>query len=83
MIRMLSATLIIGMVACAALAGCGGGYDTEEATDACNTIKQADADNYNCMSDEDFDACVACHEECGDVCLSVDTACPPTFSCTE
>jgi len=81
MIRMLSVTLMIGMVAGLALAGCGDGYDNEEAMAACDTIKQADANN--CMSDEDYDACVVCHEDCGDSCLVVDTACPPTFSCNE
>jgi len=83
MMRMLPATLAIGMVAGFVLCACGDGYDTEEAEATCDTIKQADANNYNCMSQADYDACVTCHEDCGDACLVVDTACPPSFSCGE
>jgi hypothetical protein len=81
MIRMSSATLVIGLLACLALGGCGDGYDNEEAVATCDQIKQTDAKN--CMSGGDFDACVACHEDCGDLCAVVETACPPTFHCSE
>ena len=83
MIRMRSATLVFGMLACLALCGCGDGYDNEEAVAACDAVKQADAANDNCMSDADFQACVTCHEECGDLCAVIDTVCPPIFSCDE
>ncbi len=86
MMRMLMATavsrmLVLGMLAGLALGGCGDGYDNDEAVAACDGIKQADAKN--CMSDADFDACVVCHEDCGDLCSVIDTACPPAFSCNE
>lgn len=59
------------------LVGCGSRFSTQEATDACEQL----LDRINTAeTDEQFNECVACFEDCGDDCQQQDTA-PATFAC--
>ena len=82
MIRKLLAAALMTSVAALSAAGCGNGYDSEEATDECN-VKRASEELKLCMNDDAFAACVACYEECGDGCATVSTVCPTQFTCPE
>lgn len=58
--------------------GCGDGFSTEEATATCDEERRALP---NCVDTAAYQACISCHESCGDECATVDTACPVRFSC--
>lgn len=69
---------VIAMLAVAMLAvACGPTMTTDEATAACERQRAADT---ACINDAAFDACVACHEECGRECLILES-CPVQFQC--
>ena len=61
-------------------AGCGSGFDRDEATVECD----ADRDAFpNCYDDATFEACIVCHEECGAECATLGQVCPTKYSCPE
>jgi hypothetical protein len=64
------------LVAFAAM-GCGPTQTPEEARAECERFR---ADVPACFTDEVFDQCVACHEECGRECNFSD-GCPNVFTC--
>ena len=72
MLRFLPVTALV--LALAALAGCDGGYTTEEAEVRCRSINPV---GQPCGA---YDACVECYEECGDDCAEADS-CPKQYSC--
>ena len=75
--RLVLATALTALTALA-IGGCGDGFDTAEATAACD----ADEKNMpNCFDDDAYAQCIACHEECGDTCATIDTVCPAQFTC--
>lgn len=57
---------------------CDGGFSTEEATVTCDEEQTRLRDD---MTDASYQACIACHEECGDACATVDTVVPTQFTC--
>lgn len=61
------------------LAGCGG-LSNEDARLRCDQLRTANATN--CMTDEAYDQCVVCYEECGDECATLES-CPLQFACPE
>lgn len=77
MMRLLLAT-VLTVLASLFVAACSSGFDTEEANATCNEERTRLP---NCFDDAAFASCVACHEECGDTCSTIDTACPATFTC--
>lgn len=60
----------------AAVAGCGG-FNEAKAKERCDQEQFAKA---QCISDDEYDACVACYQQCGDGCEAQAT-CPETYSC--
>jgi hypothetical protein len=67
------------MVAAAtAVAACGDGYSTSEATAECDAIKGTHG--ANCINDASYARCVECFETCGQFC-GVAVASPCAFSC--
>lgn len=72
--------LLLALVTSAA--ACGDGFSTEDAVADCNQEEAALASaGSDCFDDAVHAECVACHEECGDGCATVDSVCPVTFSC--
>jgi hypothetical protein len=77
------------LVACLMVAplACGDGLSNAEAVEHCEGERDFsntnDPDCQNMGGDPAFQECVACHEECGDHCATVDTACPYAFRCPE
>lgn len=70
---------LVLLVCGASLVGCGSRFSTQEATDACEEL----LDRINTAeTDEQFNECVACFEDCGEDCRQQDTA-PATFACPE
>lgn len=74
------------VVACVALAplsvlvsSCGG----DDAVEECEAERELylGTDKASCMNDATFEACITCHDDCGNSCGTVDTACPFTYSC--
>ncbi len=63
-------------LSCAAAMGCGG-LSTEEATQRCAQMHQADP---VCTPTETEAECVTCYEECGDQC-QIAESCPVQFIC--
>lgn len=61
------------------LAGCGG-LSTPEAEERCQQEREADATQ--CVTEEVYQQCVSCYEECGDDCVALLT-CPAQYSCAE
>ena len=72
------ALALLSTLAAAAL-GCGSGMSTEDATLRC---KQERAAKNACVTDEAFNQCVKCLEECGDTCATLET-CPVQYSCPQ
>jgi len=65
---------------CAMLVGgCGGGYDTEEATDVCNRAEQGQS---SCFNADVMTQCIACFEDCGRDCAQAET-CPLQYHCPD
>jgi hypothetical protein len=81
MIRHVTAMLAWVTLSGVLLTGCGEGMSTEDAQEECDAIRARLSPT--CMTQPAYDACVACHEECGDACGTVETVCPYTFSCPE
>lgn len=77
---MITRNFAIALFVCSAsLIGCGSRYSTQEATEACDEL----LDRINTAeTDEQFNECVACFEDCGDDCQQQDTA-PATFACPD
>jgi hypothetical protein len=67
------------MLLAALFMACGEGEGTADATEHCQG--QRDIDTSGCWTDEAFQACVACREECGEACALIDTASPCAFTC--
>jgi hypothetical protein len=75
MVRKVLGFSVFMTLACAAF-GCGGGYSEERATIRCDQEKAGKP----CVTDDSYDACLTCYEECGDQCLPQST-CPETYAC--
>ncbi len=58
---------------------CGGGYDTEEATEICKRDEQAQA---SCFNAEVMAQCIACYEDCGRDCSQAES-CPLQYHCAD
>ncbi len=58
-------------------AGCGGGFDTEEATEVCDDIEMRQT---SCLPAAARTQCISCFEECGRACAQLES-CPLQFSC--
>jgi hypothetical protein len=57
--------------------GCGSGVSDEEAQLRCDQARRADS---VCITDEGYQQCLRCQEECGDQCATLES-CPVQFSC--
>lgn len=69
---------VLGMAVLALTASaCGPSFTPEEATAECDRLRN---DLTACFTDEVYDQCVACHEECGRDCSLLDS-CPHQFVC--
>lgn len=69
---------VLGMAVLALTASaCGPTFTPEEATAECDRLRN---DLAACFTDEVYDQCVACHEECGRDCSLLDS-CPHQFVC--
>lgn len=62
-----------------AFTACGGGYDTEEATDVCKRQEQGQG---SCFNADVMAQCIACYEDCGTDCSQAET-CPLQYSCPD
>lgn len=71
--KVLGFTMFITLLA----AGCGGGYSDEKAKTRCD---QEQASKSQCVTDEAYDACISCYQECGEQCAPGAT-CPETYEC--
>jgi hypothetical protein len=60
------------------LSACGGRFSTQEAVERCD-IERA---NKLTVTDEVYDACVACFEDCGEDCAAAGST-PETYRCPE
>jgi hypothetical protein len=60
------------------LGACGGHLSTQDAAERCN-IERA---NKPTVTDEAYQACIACFEDCGDDCAAAGTT-PETYRCAE
>lgn len=60
-----------------AAAGCGGGYSDEKAKIRCDQEQIAKS---QCMTDEAYQACLTCYQECGDQC-DPQATCAETYEC--
>jgi hypothetical protein len=69
----------LGAIALAVTAaGCGGGYDEDEAAAACNAF----VGSVDTSDQEAYDRCIDCYVECGDECAVLESY-PPRFACPE
>lgn len=71
------AVLFAGAIGGAAL-GCGGGYDEDEATAACDALVGQVATSDQAA----YDDCMDCHMECGEDCVVLESF-PPQFACQD
>jgi len=69
---------LIGFFALA-VSACGGGYDTEEATEVCQRAEQGQG---SCFNADVMAQCIACYEDCGTDCTQAET-CPLQYSCDD
>lgn len=60
------------------LGACSGRLSTQDAAERCNIERS----NKLTVTDEAYQACVACFEDCGDDCTTAGTT-PETYSCPE
>lgn len=58
---------------------CGPTFERDEAIAECDRLRN---DLVSCFTDEVYDQCVACHEECGRDC-SMQETCPEQFLCDD
>lgn len=65
-------------IACFLLAGCDGGLSTQEAIVRCDQERTSKAT----VTDESYQECLTCYEECGDDCKALDTS-PETYTCED
>lgn len=77
MVRQLGGVMVLSILGLC-LPGCGG-LSKEDAELRCNQEKAA---KNQCYTDEVFNACVACFEDCGDECIA-DATCPATYHCPD
>lgn len=70
--------LALGLALSAAALGCGSGLSTEDAKLRCD--QERDAKNA-CFTDEAYNQCVSCQEECGDSCAVLES-CPVQYACS-
>lgn len=75
--RALCSSVLLSLVGL--LAACGG-LSTPEAEQRCNQERQANGTN--CVTEEAYDECVSCYEECGDSCARLES-CPVQYQCEE
>lgn len=68
------------MLLAALAVACGDGQSTDDAKEACDTLRSSTPGS-NCFTDAAYQECVVCHEECGDSCAFVNTASPCAFTC--
>jgi hypothetical protein len=70
---------------CVALlfAACGDGDSSDEANDYCQALRDGASSNPQCpeLTDQSFQECVICREECGDACGIVTDICPYVYTC--
>lgn len=77
-VRSLAAALVASLVVGSPLAGCGGGYSTQEAYDRCEQERKVKIT----VTDASFTECVACYEDCGNDCTGTGTT-PEHYRCPE
>lgn len=76
--------LFSALIVALGLAGCGGGFSTEDAVARCDQERDGrNAGAPPCIDDAAYAECVAAYEECGDDAQFVDGACPLSFSCSD
>jgi len=75
MVRRLVGLMALGMTAAAL--GCGSGLSKEDATLRCDQLRTSIR---ACINDAAYQQCVACQEECGDRCMTLES-CPLQFTC--
>ena len=57
--------------------GCGDGLSTDDAKLRCDQERAAKT---ACFTDQAYDQCVQCNEECGDKCATLES-CPVQYAC--
>jgi hypothetical protein len=69
-------TFVVSLAFAFALAGCGNGYTTQQATQTCDVEKQAK----QTLTDAAYQECISCYESCGTSCNATADV-PPHYAC--
>ena len=77
MVRKTFGGVLFAMLVASAL-GCGG-YSDEKAKTRCDQERFAKS---ACMTDTEYEECMACYKECGDSCEPL-AKCPEAYSCDD
>ncbi|MEM1032487.1 MAG: hypothetical protein AAF928_05980 [Myxococcota bacterium] len=67
MSTLIGITMLLGITT-----GCGGGLETEEATEVCNEIEKREPSQFD-SNGTTRATCIACYEDCGNDCSPGDT----------
>ena len=68
------------MVLGALALGCSDGYSEDKAKIQCDQERAANASG--CVTDDVYQQCMSCYQECGSSCRRTDT-CPTAYACTD